>query len=394
MSLAHPDQTNPNLIGLLDIGSTKIACAVVEVVQGPSGARRAGRVLGLGHQRSKGITSGLITNLDEAEAAVRSAVSNAERMAGSLIGSVVATVSCGRIASQRFKAHVEPAASVVDADDIARLRHAADGYARRGGRLLIHLNLMDYAIDDQAGIDDPIGFGGDRLTGTFHTVSGDAGPIRNLGALISRCYLANETLVPAPVASALSVTSNEERQLGCTVVDYGGGTISFADYEAGRLSGCGVLAFGGDLITYDIARRFGTTVREAERIKTLYGTMVSAPSDDSRVIEYARPDDAKGDGRLQTQQDLNRIVTMRVERQLAAFAESPSGATLVHAGPGETRPVILTGGASLLTAVGGPLAATLKRPVRLAAPRGLPGLGADLASPQFAALWGLSHCVP
>ncbi|MEM1306917.1 MAG: cell division protein FtsA [Pseudomonadota bacterium] len=394
--MAHTHQTSSAspVIGLLDIGSAKVACAIVEIVQGPSGARRAGRVLGVGHHKSKGITSGVVTNLDQAEASVRGAVSQAERRANRRIERVVATVACGRISSQRFKAHVTPATAVVDADDMARLRQGAETYARRGGRLLIHLNLIDTALDGQGGLDTPVGFGGEKLTGTYHAVTGDEGPIRNLNALISRSYLVSDALVPAPVASALSVSSNEERQLGCTVIDMGGGTISFADYDAGRLSGCGVLPFGGELITFDIARRFGTSIQEAERIKTLYATMAQAPSDADRPLDYVQADDRRGDGRPMTHADLARVVATRVTRQLATLTEGPVGASLVHDGPGEPRPVVLTGGASLLSAIGGRLAATLGRPVRLAAPHAVPGLEADLARPQFASLWGLSHCLP
>jgi len=399
--------TSAECIGLLDIGSSKVVCAIANVARGSAGDRRVTEVIGIGYQKSRGMRGGFVGNLDDAESAVRSAVSQAEQSAGVTIESAVSTVSCGRIQSQRFHAHVPLAREPVSQTHVDRLQDAAEGYARRGGRMLMHCNRIDFGLDGHFGIWEPHGLRGERLTGSYHAIGGDEGPIRNLGAVISRCLLGCDALVPAPIASALAVTSPDERELGVLVIDFGGGTTSYAEYFAGRLVDCGVLPYGGELVTYDLARRLGASISEAERIKTLYGSMVGAQSDADAQISYMTglggqtrerggPDGrTSGGGVAYTNRALvHDVVRGRVLRQIDSFWSRQLEMAAADGGDWDAPNLVLTGGGSQVAALATVVQQRFGVPVRLGSPAPFAVGAENLSAPQFAAVAGLARCLP
>lgn len=381
---------NPNadLIGLLDIGTTAVRCAIAELEPHRTGAPRARRIVGFATTRSFGINSGVVVNPDAAEEAVRKAVAQAERMAGCTISRVVATVTCGRITSHRFKAHADVAGSVVTREDLARLHAGAESYAARGGRTLIHWAQTGIALDGEVGVESPVGMVGQRLTGHYNTVSADEGPIRNLVGLIQSCVLEVAALVPAPIATAVAVTRPDERAEGITVVDVGGGTMSYATFQDHQLLGCGVLRFGGLQITKDIARRLGVSEAEAERLKVLEGSLVTAPSDRERLLELPREPGDERDG-LVSVADLNAIIARRAATQFAGLRDM--FADTQGAAPDR---LVVAGGGSRLGALAVGLGDDLGRPVRLGQPAPVVGLPADMTHAALSAVFGLSAFVP
>ena len=169
-------------------------------------------------------------------------------------------------------------------DDLAKLMAAGESYAERDGRTLIHLNRLGCELDGAGGVKDPRGLSARRLSAALHAVTADEAPLRNLLVLIERCYAGCDGLVAAPYASALAVTTEEERQFGVTCIDFGAGTTSIALFADGLFAGTDVIPVGGQHLTYDIAKTLQTPLVEAERIKTLYGTLLNAQSDEHEVV--------------------------------------------------------------------------------------------------------------
>src|SRR5690606_34757070 len=244
-------------------------------------------VVGFGHQRSRGVKAGVVVDLDEAEQAVRAAVAQAERMAGVRLEEVIVGAACGRMRSTHFVAHADIASGYVRESDIKRLKAAGRAYAERDGRLLIYLDRLGWRIDGAAGIRDPKGMAGQRLSADLHAITADDAPLRNLVLLIERCYLSFSRAIPSPLASALAVTSEEERRLGITCLDIGGGMTTISVFSDGRFLFADTVPVGGNHMTFDIARELRTPLAEAERIKALYGTLVAAGSDEHEVITYS-----------------------------------------------------------------------------------------------------------
>ncbi len=156
--------------------------------------------MGVGHQRSRGVKAGVITDLDEAEAGVRATIAQAERMAGVTLEEVLVSVSCGRLKSQNFAASAEVESRVVTDEDIARVMAGGRAHAESEGRTLVHLNRLGFRLDGVSGMRDPRGMAARKITADLHAVTADDAPVRNLLMVIERCYLNVAGLIPSGLA--------------------------------------------------------------------------------------------------------------------------------------------------------------------------------------------------
>jgi len=371
-------------IGLLDIGTTKICCLI-----GTSDPQAGFKVLGIGHQRSRGIKAGVIIDMDEAEIAVRAAVAQAERMAQLTLDHVYVSVAAGRIQSATVAASAAIEHGVVRPGDIDRVMHGGRAYAERDGRILVHMNRIGWRIDGAHGIADPRGMLARRLVADLHVITADEAPVRNILLLLERCHLAAAGLIAAPYASALAATTEEERRLGITCIDIGGGTTTLAQFIEGHLIRTEAMPIGGHHLSFDIARTLSTPLAEAERIKALYGTLVAANSDECEVITYPLAGE-EGAFYQTTKAQVREVLRTRMERLVALMAERIDGGSKLG------RPVdraVVSGGASQLVGLGEFMADRLGRPVRVARPRAMPGVPASVCGPQFSVVLGMAAAV-
>ncbi len=381
------DRRNYRTFGLLDIGTSKTVAAVVVADYVAGASKPSLRLAGIGMQRSKGVKAGVLTDLDEAESVVRGVISQAERAAGISVGGFTLSVSAGRISSIHCTARTEVESGSVTEDDLARLMSAGESYAERDGRTLIHLNHLGYEIDGAQGVRDPLGLSARRLSAGLHAVTADEAPLRNLMVLIDRCYASCDGLVAASYASALAATTPEERQFGVTCIDFGGGTTSIALFADGRFTGTDVIPVGSQLITFDIAKALQTPLAEAERIKTLYGTLLNAQSDEHESFSYPIAGEDEDDSYETSKARLTDLIRPRVQQIMGLVRERLAlNAASRYAGD----KVVLTGGASQLTGLPEFVANEFGRSVRIGRPSDLPGLNASLSGPQLATLSGLA----
>ena len=381
------DRRSYRTIGLLDIGTSKTVAAVVVAEYHAGNAQPSLRLAGLGLQRSKGVKAGVLTDLDEAESVVRGVIGQAERAAGISVGGFTLSVAAGRLASVHCTARTEVETGSVTQDDLARLMAAGESYAERNGRALIHLNRLGYEVDGAGGVRDPLGLSARQLSAGLHAVTADEAPLRNLLVLVDRCYASCDGLVAAPYASALGATTAEERQFGVTCIDFGAGTTSIALFADGLFTGTDVIPVGSQHITYDIAKALQTPLAEAERIKTLYGTLLNAQSDEHELFSYpitGEEDDASYET---SRARLTDIIRPRVQQIMGLVRER---LTLNAASRYAGDKVVLTGGASQLLGLPEFVANEFGRPVRVGRPSDLPGLNASLSGPQLATLSGLA----
>ena len=387
LSRDKTDGRNSQIVGLLDIGTSKVAC-IIAALDPPerTGEGRRVRVLGIGHLRSRGLKAGVITDLAEAETTVRAAIAQAERMAHLTLEEVFVSVSCGRLQSSNFAASVDITGGVVRADDIDRLMAGGHAFAEREGRTLIHLNRLGFRVDGAAGSHDPRGMAASRLSADLNTVAADEAPVRNLMLVVERCYLNVRALIATPYASALAATSADERRLGVTCIDIGGGTATVAAFYDGHFIHAATIPVGGHHITLDIAQALQTPLAEAERIKTLYGTMVVAQSDEYETFSYALAGEEEGTRGQATKAQLAGIIRPRVAGILGMVRERLDKAG-VSAFAGER--VVLTGGASSLVGLGEFAANALGRPARGSMPQPSAGLPQNVSSPAFSTVAGL-----
>ena len=380
------------LVAALDIGSSKVACLIARLRPQPPQqvlTRRSHtiEVVGFGHTGARGMKAGGVINLAQAEEAIRQAVDAAERMAKVEIESVVLSISSGRPGSELFAADVEIVGSSVSEGDIARVLAAGSRHSRRDGRAVLHSLPVGYSIDGADGIRDPRGMLGGKFGVDMHIATIEIAAARNLMLAVERCHLDVEAMVASPYVAGLSVLADDEADLGAAVVDMGAGTTTLAVFAGGRFVHLDGFALGGQHVTMDIARGLNARVTDAERIKTLYGSVLAGGSDERDMITVPPIND---DEREQTQfvsrATLVAIIKPRVEEVLEMVRDRLAASSFAAEQRGR---IIMTGGACQLTGLPDLAARILGRPVRVGRPLGIAGLPDAAKGAAFAVAAGL-----
>ena len=275
----RPRNLRAGPFGVLDIGSTKVCCLI-----GRTESDGTLRALGSGFTRSRGVRGGGITDLDEAERAIRAAVALAEEMADYRLRTVTVNLSCGHPESRLFNVQWPVNGRQVTEADVKRVITEGRSRAVTEGRETIHSLPVNFSVDETQGVADPRGHHCDQLSARLHVVDALSMALRNLGAAVGRCDLEISEVVSAPFASGLSCLVDDERDLGATLVDMGGGTTSVAVFGEGQLLHTAQVPVGGQHVTRDIAGVLATPIDNAERLKTLYGNAHSSPDDEREIL--------------------------------------------------------------------------------------------------------------
>jgi cell division protein FtsA len=375
-----------DVVGVLDIGTSKTVCLIVAAPNSRANGlwrREGATMLGFGHRPSRGLKAGAVIDLDGAEQTLRNVVHQAEQMAGLTLEDVLVAVTCGRLKSIAFEAETR-IEDRVRAADTERLMAAGRRYAQRDGHSLLHINQVAYRLDGAGGVTDPAGMAGTTLAADLHAVTAEDGPLRNLLQALERAYLFPSGIVPAPYASGLAATTEEERRLGVACVDIGAGATTISMFAEGQFVWTGTVAVGGQHVTFDIARALSVPFAEAERIKTLYGALEPPSPDD----EEAAPHDPglEPSHYEAARTDLHDIVVGRMSDLLARVADSVERSGVAHLAG---HRVVVTGGVSQLPGLGVFAQEELGRPVRIGRPKPMEGAPSFCSSPQFSTAFGL-----
>ncbi len=370
------------LVATLDVGTTKVACFIARMDD-----HEQSRVIGIGHQISRGIRNGMVVDMEAAEKAVGHAVYAAEQMAGEQIRQVVVNLVGSRLASQIVGVDIAIAGHAVADGD---LRRALRSYGRAPippDSDIIHAIPVSYAIDGSRGIRDPRGMVGGTLGVDLHLVTAAMGAVRNLATCIGHCHLEIESLVVSPFAAGLACLVSDEMDLGCTVIDMGGGTTGIGVFFDGRMVFADCIPVGGSHVTNDVARGLTTPLAHAERMKTLYGNAIPNDSDERELIDVPQVgEDEPAQANHVPKSLLTGIIRPRLEEifELVRGRLEASGFDKASG-----RRVVLTGGASQLQGVRELAQLVLDKQVRMGRPLAVHGLAEATCGPAFSTAAGL-----
>jgi cell division protein FtsA len=378
------NKTRQGLIAALDVGTSKVCCFIAHVDDD-----EAPRIAGIGFHQSRGLRAGAVVDMDAAEESILAAVHHAEQMADETIAEVYLSFSAGAPQSRSVAVEVALNGHEIDDSDLRRVLAQGQTNGAAGDRKLIHTIPVGYTIDGSRGIRDPRGMFGERLGVTIHTITAQPGPLRNLTSCVSRCHLDVAGCVVSAYASGLACLVDDERDLGVTLIDMGGGATSIAVFIDGDMVHADVVPIGGNHITNDIARGLSTPVSYAERMKTLYGGALASADDERETIDVrliGEGEDASANPVPRAQ--LTRIIRPRLEEifelvrarlEASGFAE--------RAG----RRMVLTGGASQLQGLPELATQMFAKSVRLGRPRNIQGLAEATGGPAYSTCAGLLH---
>jgi cell division protein FtsA len=362
----------------LDIGTTKICAVVGEVV--PGGVE----IVGIGSHPSEGLRKGVVINIEKTVNSIKEAIEEAETMAGCEISSVYAGIAGGHIKGFNSHGVIALKEKEVTKKDLERVIEAASAVAIPMDREVIHVLPQEYIVDEQDGIVDPLGMSGVRLEAKIHIVTGAVTSAQNIIKCANRAGLDVHDIVLESLASSEAVLSDEERNLGVALIDFGGGTTDMAVFSKGSIKHTSVLALGGDNLTYDISIGIRTPRMEAEKIKMKYGCALTSMIGKDETIEVPGVGGRKA--RVLPRQILGEILEPRVEEIFTLIQNE-----LIRSGYEEmvNSGIVITGGSSELAGVTDIAEQIFNVPSRMGYPDGIGGLVEVVNKPMYATAVGL-----
>jgi len=365
-------QRQEDIIVGLDIGTTKI-CAVVGEIAGADI-----NIIGIGTHPSIGLRKGVVINIESTVESIKKAVEEAELMAGCEISSVCAGIAGGHITGFNSRGIVAIKGSEITENDVQRVIDAARAVAIPMDREVIHVLPQEFIVDDESGIQNPVGMAGVRLEAKIHIVTGAVASAHNIVKCANRSGLDVCDIVLESLASGEAVLTDEEKQLGTALLDLGGGTTDLAIFSGKNIKHTFVLALGGNNLTNDIAVGLRAPQVEAEKIKKKYGTCI----DDT--IEGAGM--GGREPRKLPRQILGEIIEPRMEEIFELTYREIYRAGMENAIPSG---FVLTGGTALLDGVTEVAESIFNLPTRLGKPQGIKGLVDVVNNPMYATGVGL-----
>ncbi len=272
------------LVAGLDIGSAKTTAIIAEVV-GDLPRRPELKVLGVGQSRTTGLRRGVVSDIEETTRSIRKALTDAERMAGAQVHSVFVGIAGEHVQAMTSKGVVAVSGDEINRGDVNRANEVARTQSIPQDRELLHAIPQEYTVDRNEGIRDPIGMVGMRLETEMYLVTIGSSPAMNLRKSVERAGYEVRELVLEPLASALAVLTEDEKELGVALVEMGAGTTDIAVFHEGKIRHLGTIAFGGNNVTNDIVHGLGVTQADAERLKERYGCAYEPLVDPADVIQ-------------------------------------------------------------------------------------------------------------
>jgi len=369
----------------LDIGSARTTAVVAEA--SIVGERRPGvRVLGVGQARTTGLRRGMVADIEETTRAIRSAAEEAERTSGVKIEGAYVGIASAHVDAMSSNGVVAVSGDEITRADVDRANAVARAQALPPDRELLHAIPQEYSVDKNSGIHDPVGMVGTRLETEVYLVSVGSSPAMNLRKAVERAGCKVRELVLEPLASALCVLSEEERDLGVALVDMGSASTDVAIFHEGKIRHLGTVAYGGGSVTSDIVHGLGVTQAEAERLKERFGCAYEPLVDPAEVIEL--PGTATLAERHVPRELLSHIIHQRtdeifdlVQRQIGRAGYSGK----LSAG------VVLTGGGAAVDGILELASDVFASAVRVGAPSDtIGGLLEKVSTPRYATAVGLT----
>lgn len=394
------------IVAGIDVGSSKTTA----IIASKGEEEEKPKVIGVAHVPSAGIRKGQIVNIEEASETVVNAAEAAERMAGYDLSRAFVSVGGYHIASQNSKGVVavaEPEGEIT-ASDVDRVIEAARAISLPSSREIIHVLPRDFTVDGQEGIKDPVGMSGVRLEVETHIVTGSSTTIKNLVKCVSEVCADVDGLITGGLASAESVLTETEKELGVVLVDIGGGTTDVVIFVEGSPFYSSVLPIGAKNVTNDIAIGLRLSLEAAEKIKLSLSREEKKPifpeKKEPELIKGNKPEKTKEKKKKEDEIDLptleihegvktvsrktlvDGIIRPRLNEIFAMV-----GLEIKKSGAAGLTPsgVVVCGGGARTIGVSKAVKSVLSLPVRIGNPGGIGGLVDEIKSPDFAAAAGL-----
>jgi cell division protein FtsA len=376
------------IVCAIDVGSSKIATLIASV-----GEDDRLNLIGVAAVNSRGVKKSQIVDIESAVAAIDESVQSAERMAGYSLSNAFISMGGPQIESTNSHAVVAVAEpdGEIKASDIGRVNEAARAIALPSSREILHVIPRTFTVDGQEGISDPIGMTGVRLETDTHIITGPTTSMRNLVKCVGMVGVDTKELVFSGVASAYSVLTETEKELGVILVDVGGETTDVVVFVDGAIAYSSVIPIGGRHVTSDIAVGLRISLESAEKIKQ-YLAKPQKPKSDEDKLKKDENLDLKEIGISEEIQKISRkaVVDSIIRPRLQEIFKFV-GKEIKKSGFGSQTPsgLVITGGGALTVGILDQAKMILGFPARIGKVEGFTGLIDEIDSPSYASADGL-----
>jgi len=368
-----------NLIVGLDIGTSKIVALVGEV-----STEGHVEVIGIGSYPSHGLKRGVVVNIEATVQSIQHAIKEAELMAGCEIHSTYTGIAGSHIRSLNSHGMVAIRDKEVFLADVERVIDAAKAVAIPADQKILHILPQEYAIDNQAGIREPVGMSGVRLEAKVHIVTGAVSAAQNIVKCVQRCGLEVEDIILEQLASSYAVLGEDEKDLGVCMIDIGAGTTDIALFTGGSIRHTAVIPIAGDQVINDIAIALRIPTKYAEDIKIKHGCALPISAEQNETIDA--PHVARRATTPLSKKILSEVIHARYEELfMLVLAELRRHGleNIIASG------MVITGGASQIEGAAELAESIFQMPVRVGMPQHVRGLTDVLDSPSYSTSVGL-----
>jgi len=366
----------------LDVGTTKI-CMMISRAH-PGGSLE---LVSTGYAHSSGLKKGVVVDLEEAASSIRKAADEAEQKSNISVDWVTVGASGEHFQSfnSRGAITIEGNHQEVTAEEMAHVIRAAQSVSIPPDREVIHILPQEFFLDDQGGIQNPVGLYGSQMDVNVHVVTCQSALNQNLINAVNRAQMRVKKVILQQLASAEAVLTKDEKELGTAVIDIGGGTTDIAVFVRNAVQFTKVLPVGGGHFTRDLAIGLQSPMEDAERIKKELGTVLTERVSESESVEVP------GMGTRSVRSVPRRMICDILRDRAVELLELVKD-QIWKAGENERliAGVVLTGGTSVLDGMLELAEETLGMPVRQGLPLGVQGLTDELSHPVYATAVGLA----
>lgn len=362
----------------LDVGSENVRAVIASVDKDGKIA-----IVGFNEGKSAGMRKGVPANLAGPAGAIDKMLGDAERMGGYDVRSAYVSINGSTVISTHTEGMIAvgTAEHEINPDDLARVEDIAVSGRIPVNREVLDVIPLEYALDGQAGIKDPLGMSGARLEMRANVISALTPNAENLKKATAAADVQALRLIPSVVAAAKSVLTDRQKENGVAVVDMGAATTSIAVYEEGDLQYVGVVPVGSNNITNDLAIVLAVDPELAEEIKTRFITG-DFNSDKSLAIKVGKHGERTFD-----RKEVEEVVKARLEEIFAEVRKRLKSARYDQRLP---EGIILTGGGAKMRDIDIFAKQCLEASVKIGVPKGLDGVAEAIEKPEFAVSVGLA----
>lgn len=363
----------------IDIGSTKI-CALIAQINDDNDIQ----IIGAGTTKAQGLKKGSITNIELASKCIKSAVSDAKRVAGSDIKSAIVSISGAYTKSLNSNGIVNIPNKEISFKEIERVMHTSLYNANIPNEYeVLHALPFNFKVDDQDFIEDPLGMNASRLEVETHIITTQKSNLNNLKKAVRGAGIKVENVVLNGYASSIATLNEDEKELGVAVIDMGGNTSNIIIHSGNSIRYNDFLGVGSNHVTSDLSMALHTPLNIADSVKLSYGSLLT-PTNDLIELPIIGDEDTTHEVSLEV---VHNVIFARVEETLmilAQFIENSGLKDQIGAG------VVLTGGFSKMEGIRDLAVATFGSiPVRIARPVEMDGLFENLHDPEYSTAVGL-----